>query len=230
MVLKKYLIGILSLVFFLSLFSINILAQEEEEMTEEEWEAEMNRLRARKQALEQEISTLRSDVDNLNTMEIKDFEECMNELYALVGATKADVDNFRKAVNELDGKVKRKEGPKADRQTDLDALKINKISALPEFFDKVHNQMQRSLDAWVEEAQEIMYTVVRGDHLWGIAGKQEHFGNSFAWPVLYQSNRDQIKDPDLIYPNQIFKVPKLTEEEKSKYEKLRTNYKPAPVQ
>jgi len=199
-------------------------------MTEEEWEAEMNRLRARKQALKQEISTLRSDIDNLNTMEIKDFEVCMNELYALVGATKADVDNFRKAVNELDGRIKRKEGPKADRQKDLNALKMNKISALPEFFDKVHNQMQRSLDAWVEEPQEIMYTVVKGDHLWGIAGKSQHFGNSFAWPVLYQANRDQIKDPDLIYPNQVFKVPKLTEEEKAKYEKLRTNYKPAPVQ
>jgi hypothetical protein len=229
MVLKKYLIGILSLVFFVSLFSINVLAQEEE-MTEEEWEAEMNRLRARRQALEQEVNTLKSDVDNLNTMDIKSFEDCMNEMYALVGATKADVDNFRKAINELEGKAKRKEGPKADRQKDLNALKQNKISALPEFFDKVHNQMQRSLDGWVEEPQEINYTVVRGDHLWGIAKKQEHYGNGFAWPVIYQANRDQIKDPDLIYPKQTFKVPKLTEEEKAKYEKLRANYKPAPVQ
>ncbi len=32
------------------------------------------------------------------------------------------------------------------------------------------------------------------------------------------------------YRIKIFKVPQLTEEEKSKYEKLRTNYKPAPVQ
>jgi hypothetical protein len=228
MVFKKYLISVLSLVFFLSL-SISVLAQEEE-MTEEEWEAEMSRLNARKQALEQEVNTLRSDIDNLNSMDIKDFDECMNELYALVGATKSDVDNFRRAVNELDGKVNRKEGPKADRQKDLDALKTNKISALPEFFAKVHNQMQRSLDMWVEEPEEIIYTVVRGDHLWGIAGKKEHFGNSFAWPVLYQANRDQIKDPDLIYPKQQFKVPKLTEAEKAKYEKLRSNYKPAPVQ
>jgi nucleoid-associated protein YgaU len=154
----------------------------------------------------------------------------MNELYALVGATKADVDNFRKAISELDGKIKRKEGPKADRQTDLTALKMNKISALPEFFDKVHNQMQRALDAWVEAPQEIMYTVVRGDCLWNIAKKDVHYGNAFAWPVIYKANRDQIKDPDLIYPDQMFKIPKLTEEEKDKYEKLRTNYKPAPVQ
>ena len=225
---NKYLIMVLSLLLFVS---FNIIAQEEE-MTEEEWEAEMTRLKAEKQSLEQEISSLKADIDNLNSQQagMKSFEECMNELYALVGATKADVDNFRKAVNELDGKIKRKEGPKADRQTDLTALKMNKISALPEFFDKVHNQMQRALDAWVEEPQEIMYTVVKGDHLWGIAKKKEHYGNGFAWPVIYKANRDQIKDPDLIYPKQVFKVPMLTEEEKTKYEKLRANYKPAPVQ
>ena len=36
----------------------------------------------------------------------------MNELYSMVGATKADVDNFLKAVAELNGKIQRKEGPK----------------------------------------------------------------------------------------------------------------------
>src|SRR3989339_1445042 len=225
MVLKKYLVSILSLMLFLS---ANIIAQEE--MTEEEWEAEMSRLGARKDALQQEITTLNSDIENLKSMDIKSFEECTNELYALVGATKADIDNFRNAVSELDGKIRRKEGPKADRQKDLDALKMNKISALPEFFDKVHNQMQRSLDSWVEEVKETMYTVVRGDHLWGIARKSEHYGNGFAWPMIYKANRDKIKNPDLIYPKQVFSIPKLTEEEKAKYDKIRKNYKPAPVQ
>ncbi len=127
-------------------------------------------------------------------------------------------------------KIRRKEGPKTDRQADLDALKMNKISALPEFFDKVHNQMQRALDNWIDKPDVISYTVVKGDHLWGIAKKKEHYGNPFAWPVIYKANRDQIKNPDLIYPNQVFKVPPLSEEEKSKYEKLRRNYKPAPIQ
>jgi nucleoid-associated protein YgaU len=226
MVLKKNLISILSLLLFLS---VSIIAQDEE-MTSDEWQAEMSRLGARKDALQQEISTLNSDIDNLKSMDIKSFEDCTNELYALVGATKSDVDNFRNAVTELNGKITRKEGPKADRQKDLDALKSNKISALPEFFGKVHTQMQKSLDMWMEAPTEIMYTVVRGDCLWNIAKKKDHYGNGFAWPVIYKANRDQIKNPDLIYPKQVFKVPNLTEEEKAKYEKLRSNYKPAPVQ
>lgn len=144
MKLNNFLVAVLSLMLF---FSVNIIAQEEEqqeetEMTEEEWEAEMSSLRSQQESLTAEVTTLREDVDKLKGTQLQSYEDCMNELYSMVGATKADVDNFRNAVSELDGKIRRKEGPKADRQKDLDALKMNKISALPEFFDKVHTQMQ----------------------------------------------------------------------------------------
>jgi hypothetical protein len=227
MKLTKYILSLLSLVLLLSVVSFS----QEREMTEEEWQAEMTRLGEKKTSLLNEIDALKSDIDNLTAQKsgLQSPEECIDELYALVGATRQDVDNFRNAVNELDGKIRRKEGPKKDRQADLDALKMNKISALPEFFNKVHNQMQKALDAWVEKPDVISYKVVRGDHLWGIARKKEHYGNGFAWPIIYKANRDQIKNPDLIYPDQVFKVPPLSEEEKSKYEKLRKNYKPAPV-
>ncbi len=227
MKLTKYILSLLSLVLLLSVVSF----AQDEDMSCDEWEAEMARLGQEKISLTNEIAALKTDIDNLNTQKsgIQDYDECIDELYALVGATRDDVEAFADAVNELDGKIRNEESPKKDRQADLDALKMNKISALPEFFDKVHNQMQAALDNWVEKPLVIEYTVVRGDHLWGIAKKKEHYGNGFAWPIIYKANRDQIKDPDLIYPDQVFKVPPLTEEEKAKYEKLRANYKPAPV-
>jgi hypothetical protein len=228
MKISKYFLTVLSL---LLLFTVSIVAQEEE-MTSDEWEAEMARLRSQKDALTQQIQDLQNDISKLKDQlaGMQTYEDCQNELYALVGATKADVDNFSNAVNELDGKIRRKEGPKADRQKDLDALKSNKISALPQFFDKVHNQMQSALDSWVEPPQEWSYTVVRGDCLWNIAKKKDYYGNGFAWPKIYKANRDKIKNPDLIYPKQVFTIPKLTDEEKAKYDKMRANYKPAPVQ
>lgn len=228
MKISKYLLTVLSLAL---LFTVSIVAQEEE-MTSDEWEAEMARLSSQKDALTQQITDLQNDISKLKDQlaGMQTYEDCQNELYALVGATKADVDNFRNAVNELNGKIGRKEGPKADRQKDLDALKSNKISALPEFYDKVHNQMQGALDAWVEPPQEWSYTVVRGDCLWNIAKKKDYYGNGFAWPKIYKANRDKIKNPDLIYPKQVFTIPKLTDEEKAKYDKMRANYKPAPVQ
>ncbi|MGH7739789.1 MAG: LysM peptidoglycan-binding domain-containing protein [bacterium] len=52
------------------------------------------------------------------------------------------------------------------------------------------------------------YSVEKGDCLWNIAGKSDIYSDSFAWPLLLKANRDEIQDPDLIYPNQVLKVQK----------------------
>lgn len=214
---------------FVMILSVNLFAQDKE-MTKEEWQNEINRLTEKRVALTSELNTLKTEVANLKKVnaDLKSYDDCMNELYTMLGATKADVDNFRKQLADLTSKIDGRTPEKADRQAELDAMKKNKISALTEFFDKVHNQLQRKLDAWVEAPKEINYTVVKNDNLWNIAKKKDHYSNPFAWPVIYKSNRDQIKNPDLIFPKQIFKIPFLTEEEKAKYDKIRRNYKPAP--
>jgi hypothetical protein len=52
------------------------------------------------------------------------------------------------------------------------------------------------------------YFVQRNDCLWEIAGKPSIFGDSFEWPLLFKANRDEIRDPDLIYPRQDLRVQK----------------------
>jgi hypothetical protein len=225
MKLMKYFYGVFALLLVLSVFSFA-----QEKMKKEDWQNEMNRLNEEKRALQQEDSTLNAAINNLKSNPAGSYDDCVNSMYQMVGATKADVDNFRAMVNQLDGQISRKESPKAERAKMLDSLRHMRISALPEFFDKVQNQMPRALDAWQEAPAEKNYTVVRGDCLWNIAKKSDIYANAFAWPKIYQANRDQIKNPDLIYPKQIFKIPNLTEEEKAKYDKLRKNYKPAPPQ
>ena len=216
--------------FVFVIFSANVFAQSMEDMTEDEWENEMEQLSAQKTTLTGTHTALKSEIEILTKTGngLQSYEDCINGIYSMLGVTKKDVDNFRSQLNELIGKIDAQQIPKADRQAELDAMKKNKISALPEFFDKVHNQLQRKLDAWMEAPKEINYTVVKGDHLWGIAKKSEHYANPFAWPIIYKANRDQIKNPDLIFPKQNFKIPNLTEEEKAKYDKIRRNYKPAP--
>ena len=218
--------AVLSLLLF---FSANLFAQEKE-MTEEEWQSEINRLTAKKNELTSELNALQNDVNNLKSTQagLQSYDDCMKSLYAMVDASESDIANFRKMVAELNGKIGNNNYAKEDILAMWDKIASNKMSALPEFYDKVHNQMKRAMDAWEQKPKEVMYTVVRGDHLWGIAKKKEHYGNGFAWPVIYKANRDQIKNPDLIYPKQVFKIPNLSEEEKAKYEKARANYKPAP--
>jgi LysM repeat protein len=52
------------------------------------------------------------------------------------------------------------------------------------------------------------YTVRRGDTLWGIAAQRQIYQDPYMWPLLYRANRYQIYDPDLIYPQQIFTIPR----------------------
>ncbi|TAJ41790.1 MAG: LysM peptidoglycan-binding domain-containing protein [Reyranella sp.] len=49
--------------------------------------------------------------------------------------------------------------------------------------------------------------VVRGDNLWNIA--RAHYGTGWHHTKIFDANKDQIRDPDLIYPGQVFSLPKV---------------------
>lgn len=48
-------------------------------------------------------------------------------------------------------------------------------------------------------------TVLQGNSLWRIARRL--YGQGMAYTVIFEANRDHIKDPDRIYPGQVFSVP-----------------------
>jgi nucleoid-associated protein YgaU len=49
------------------------------------------------------------------------------------------------------------------------------------------------------------YVVKKGDSLSAIA--KRHYGHAGEWRKIYEANRDQIKDPDLIHPGQELRLP-----------------------
>jgi len=49
------------------------------------------------------------------------------------------------------------------------------------------------------------HTVVRGDTLWGIARK--HLGDGRRYREIFEQNRDQIQNPNLIFPGQELRLP-----------------------
>lgn len=55
-------------------------------------------------------------------------------------------------------------------------------------------------------AAPITITVQPGLTLWAIA--RENFGEGVMYVQVFEANRDKIKNPDLIYPGQVFTVPK----------------------
>lgn len=68
-----------------------------------------------------------------------------------------------------------------------------------------YQQNHGSVDAGADMASE--YTVVSGDNLWNISGKDSIYGNPYQWPLIYKANSDQIDDADLIFPGQVFSIP-----------------------
>ncbi len=49
------------------------------------------------------------------------------------------------------------------------------------------------------------YTVVAGDSLWKIA--QKNYGTGTKWGVIYEANKDTVKDPGMIYIGQVLTIP-----------------------
>ncbi len=58
------------------------------------------------------------------------------------------------------------------------------------------------------EGYPAIYVVKRGDTLPSIAARHEIYNDSFMWPLIYKANRDQIKDPKVLYTGQDLKVPR----------------------
>ena len=59
------------------------------------------------------------------------------------------------------------------------------------------------LNLEVAAGNEVFYTVVAGDSLSKIATKYK----GVTWQKIFEANRDQIKNPDLIHPGQKLRIP-----------------------
>ena len=57
----------------------------------------------------------------------------------------------------------------------------------------------------VEKGVDKSVKIVKGDNLWTIA--RQVYGSGFDYTIIYRANKNQIKNPNLIYPEQVFVLP-----------------------
>lgn len=70
----------------------------------------------------------------------------------------------------------------------------------------------------------LTYTVSEGELLWTIAKRPDVYGDPLLWPLLYQANRDQIKDPRKVYAGQTLSIPRnISENEREKARQFAKN-------
>lgn len=64
-----------------------------------------------------------------------------------------------------------------------------------------------TVEARVEEPEAQFYTVQKGDYLSKIA--KNFYGDPMKYPIIFEANKPMLKDPDLIYPGQVLRIPPL---------------------
>jgi nucleoid-associated protein YgaU len=74
-----------------------------------------------------------------------------------------------------------------------------------------------SIDQEGKRIYKVIYNKNRRDCLWRIAGKV--YKNARLWPLIYVANKNQIKDPDLIFPGQRFVIPDVPAQKDKSEEK-----------
>ena len=64
---------------------------------------------------------------------------------------------------------------------------------------------EAAAEANAEAAPPATITVQPGFTLWKIA--TDNLGDGILYVQVFEANKDQIRDPDLIYPGQVFTIP-----------------------
>ncbi|MEL7464593.1 MAG: LysM peptidoglycan-binding domain-containing protein [Pseudomonadota bacterium] len=88
------------------------------------------------------------------------------------------------------------------------SLRVDHIGADGGVLSRIETPFQRE-DIAQGPLGDGVVTVQRGDSLWRLA--ESAYGAGPRYTVIYAANDDQIRDPDLIYPGQIFTVPETAE-------------------
>ena len=93
-----------------------------------------------------------------------------------------------------------------DVDTGVYTLRVDEVDGSGQVQSRVETPFKREIPKQQVSGSNVkLVTVQPGATLWAIA--RERYGQGELYLQLYEANRDQIRDPDLIYPGQIFDIP-----------------------
>ncbi|WP_422014796.1 LysM peptidoglycan-binding domain-containing protein [Reyranella sp.] len=86
-------------------------------------------------------------------------------------------------------------------------LRLDRIAKDGKPVARLELPFERVIVAPVSSADGRRLYIVRGDNLWNIA--RAHYGAGWRHTVIFAANKEQIVDPNLIYPGQVLTLPKV---------------------
>jgi hypothetical protein len=206
----------------------------EGEITDAEWQQQMDELTARKKGLEENLGKYVKDIEDLKATLSEKVSEAHNaeiDFYSAIGMNRAGLEDFKRQFSETEKKILNRTGTPADaRKYYFNDIAASKAKCIPEFWSRFVT-MKQKLEQWEKESlitvKEDKYTVIKGDCLWRIAGKADIYNNPKYWPKIWEANEDgvisapahtpkKVTNPNLIYPGQVLRIQKLTDEDLKK--------------
>lgn len=101
-----------------------------------------------------------------------------------------------------------------DVDTGVYTLRVDAVDAQGNVVSRVETPFKREDQTTLQAASHAadqagtaatVITVQPGSTLWAIAN--DHYGDGVQYVRVYDANRDRIRDPNLIYPGQVFSLP-----------------------
>ena len=196
----------------------------DEELKCKEADARIKQFSDQNATLQSKLDAIKADIAKAESdlaTAVTSLKKCNDDIYALVGATEADVNAFRQRLGQIEGRVRElqrlsqeqliaRQGDVRSVDRDLNALAQEQLAVLPEFYDRItslHNDIQRLYVKNPEKNYVVGTWAENRDCLWNIAGRAEMYSDPMLWPRIWQANLDKIKNPDVIQPGWTLKVP-----------------------
>jgi len=181
------------------------LRAEEEKLTAEEALRMLEDCRAKVSTLNQEITDLESRVNALNTED--------SELDNTIAALENEISQLRAEIAKYPSQYTVVPGDYLSKIAGMRYI-YNNSKAWPRIY-RANRDLIKDPNLiypdWVLNIPHGIVTeieVIPGDYLYKIAGFSWIYGNSRLWTNIYEANKDQIKDPNLIYPKQVLRIPR----------------------
>jgi len=139
----------------------------------------------------------------IDAVSSRDEKEAAKEAEREATAAKAKASRVTQEKRAAEAKAKAAEGraKAAEKKAAEAEAKASRLQR-----EKVSDMRQEARRKAAEKRTEARtYVVKSGDSLSKIA--KELLGDANRWPEIFEANKDQIKDPNLIHPGQELRIP-----------------------
>jgi nucleoid-associated protein YgaU len=95
----------------------------------------------------------------------------------------------------------------AELEAEVGAVRLE-VAELEASRDELISKLNELKEAW-KICQYGRYKVIEDDWLSKIASMRKVYHEGSKWPMIYEANKDKIKNPNLIYPGWVLLIPYL---------------------